>query len=98
VGTETGTGDRVTNGKHTWRAGCGESRTSGSAGGMGKRTEREPGTAPHADPTKWVWLVQAEPVAVGHGQDVEDVLPAGDLTVGVGPVGVSFQDGTEKCS
>jgi hypothetical protein len=34
-----------------WRAGCGESRTSGSAGGLGKRTRRNSGTAPKADPT-----------------------------------------------
>jgi hypothetical protein len=50
--TASGNRCRVTSGKHTWRAGCGESRTSGSAGGMGKRTGRKPGTAPHADPSK----------------------------------------------
>jgi putative transposase len=33
-----------------WRAGCGESRTSGSEGGPGKRASREAGTAPRSDP------------------------------------------------
>ena len=32
------------------RAGCGESRTSGSEGGPGRRTGREIGTAPWPDP------------------------------------------------
>jgi group II intron reverse transcriptase/maturase len=35
----------------SWRAGCGENRTSGSEGGLGKRTWSNPGTAPQADPT-----------------------------------------------
>jgi hypothetical protein len=34
-----------------WRAGCDESRTSGSEGEPGKRTERKLGTAPRFDPT-----------------------------------------------
>ncbi len=34
----------------SWRAGCGESRTSGSEGGPGKRTGRKAGTAPRVDP------------------------------------------------
>ena len=33
-----------------WRAGCGESRTSGSEGGPGKRAGRNSGTAPWSDP------------------------------------------------
>jgi putative transposase len=33
-----------------WRAGCGESRTSGSEGGPRKRTGRKAGTAPRPDP------------------------------------------------
>ena len=37
----------------SWRAGCGESRTSGSGGGPGKRTGRETGAAPRVDLT---WL------------------------------------------
>lgn len=41
---------RLSNGNDTWRAGCGESRTSGSAGGHGKRTRGNPGTAPVSDP------------------------------------------------
>jgi hypothetical protein len=48
---ETSTRQWVTNGKHTRRAGCGENRTSGSAGGLKKRTRRNPGTALQADPT-----------------------------------------------
>ena len=35
----------------SWRAGCGENRTSSSEGGLGKRTWSNPGTAPQADPT-----------------------------------------------
>ena len=33
-----------------WRAGCGESRTSGSEGGPGKRIGRNTETAPRSDP------------------------------------------------
>ena len=35
---------------NTWRAGCGERRTSGSEGGPGKPTPREAGRAPRSDP------------------------------------------------
>ena len=42
----------ATSGMNTWRAGCGESRTSGSEGGPGKRTGRKAGTAPRPDPYK----------------------------------------------
>src|SRR4249919_3453055 len=42
---------RLSNGQDTWRAGCVETRTSGSAGGYGKRTRGNPGTAPVPDPT-----------------------------------------------
>ena len=35
---------------NTWRAGCGESRTSGSEGGPRRRTGGNPGTAPRPDP------------------------------------------------
>ena len=38
-------------GMTSWRAGCGESRTSGSAGGLGKRTPSDRDTAPQVDPT-----------------------------------------------
>lgn len=34
-----------------WRARCGESRTPGSASGLGKRTSNNAGTAPQADST-----------------------------------------------
>ncbi len=39
-----------TNGMTTWRAGCGESRTSGSEGGPGRPTSRKAGRAPRSDP------------------------------------------------
>ena len=39
---------------NTWRAGCGESRTSGSEGGPGKPTSREAGRAPRSDPYTYV--------------------------------------------
>ena len=35
-----------------WRARCGESRTPGSASGLGKRTRSNAGTAPQADSTE----------------------------------------------
>jgi hypothetical protein len=35
---------------NTWRAGCGESRLSGSEGGPGKPTSRKAGRAPWSDP------------------------------------------------
>ena len=34
----------------SWRAGCGETRTSGSEGGPGKRTVGDDGAAPRARP------------------------------------------------
>jgi transposase InsO family protein len=36
------------------RAGCGESRTSGSEGGSRRQTGREAGTAPRPDPYTYV--------------------------------------------
>ena len=39
-----------TNGMNPWRAGCGESRTSGSEGGPEKPTSRETGRALRSDP------------------------------------------------
>jgi len=51
VDTETDNRQWLTLGIATWRAGCGESRTSGSAGGLGKRVGSNPDTAPQADPT-----------------------------------------------
>jgi hypothetical protein len=39
-----------TSGMTTWRAGCGESRTSGSEGGPEKPTRREPVRALRSDP------------------------------------------------
>jgi len=43
-----------TSGMNSWRAGCGESRTSGSEGGPRKRTGRKAGTAPRPDPYTYV--------------------------------------------
>ena len=50
-------------GMSSWRAGCDESRTSGSEGGPRKRTGRKVGTAPRPDPytklrgpAKWTWF------------------------------------------
>jgi len=51
VDTETDNRQWLTFRIGTWRAGCGESRTSGSAGGLGKRVGSNPDTAPQADPT-----------------------------------------------
>lgn len=41
-----------------WRARCGESRTPGSASGLGKRTSSNAGTAPQADSTVAPWWTQ----------------------------------------
>jgi single-stranded DNA-binding protein len=38
---------------NSWRAGCVETRTSGSEGGLRKRTGRKTGTAPQPDPYAW---------------------------------------------
>ncbi len=46
---------------NSWRAGCAETRTSGSEGGLRKRTGRKTGTAPQLDP--YVWRDQAEHAA-----------------------------------
>jgi putative transposase len=43
-----------TSGMNTWRAGCGESRTSGSEGGPRRRTGRKADTAPRSDPYTYV--------------------------------------------
>jgi len=43
-----------TNGMNPWRAGCVETRTSGSEGGPRKRAGRNPGTAPRSDPYTYV--------------------------------------------
>ena len=42
-----------TSGMNPWRAGCAETRTSGSEGGPRKRTGRKAGTAPRSDPYQW---------------------------------------------
>ena len=42
----------------SWRAGCVETRTSGSEGGVRKRTGRKTGTAPQLDPYAWRQLVE----------------------------------------
>ena len=43
-----------TSGITTWRAGCGESRMSGSEGGPGKPTSQEAGRAPRPDPYTYI--------------------------------------------
>jgi single-stranded DNA-binding protein len=60
MGDRDGT-DRNLGGMNSWRAGCVETRTSGSEGGLRKRTGRKTGTAPQPDP--YVWRDQAENVA-----------------------------------
>jgi hypothetical protein len=49
MGDRDGT-DRNGCGMNSWRAGCVETRTSGSEGGLRKRTGRKTGTAPQPDP------------------------------------------------
>ena len=60
MGDRDGT-DRKVGGMNSWRAGCVETRTSGSEGGLRKRTGRKTGTAPQPDP--YVWRGQAEHLA-----------------------------------
>ncbi len=69
----------------TWRAGCGESRTSGSEGGPGKPTSREADRAPRSDPytycrtwAGWVYVafildVFAQKIVAWHATTVRDV-------------------------
>jgi single stranded DNA-binding protein len=60
MGDRDGT-DRKARGMNSWRAGCVETRTSGSEGGLRKRTGRKAGTAPQPDP--YIWRGQAEHLA-----------------------------------
>ena len=57
----------------SWRAGCGESRTSGSEGGPGKRTGRKAGTAPRPDPYYPAKVLRQRPrmgqAPAGQGRD-----------------------------
>jgi single stranded DNA-binding protein len=60
MGDRDGTNPNVC-GMNPWRAGCVETRTSGSEGGLRKRTGRKTDTAPQPDP--YVWRGQAEHLA-----------------------------------
>ena len=51
-------------GSRPWRARCVETRTPGSASGLGKRTESNPGTAPQADSTTRIRIRRSESVDV----------------------------------
>ena len=52
MGDRDGTNPNV-GGMNPWRAGCVETRTSGSEGGLRKRTGRKTDTAPQPDPYAW---------------------------------------------
>ena len=59
-----------TSGMNTWRAGCGESRTSGSEGGPEKPTRRKPDRALRSDPYTYIatregWLYLASVLELG---------------------------------
>jgi single-stranded DNA-binding protein len=73
MGDRDGT-DRKAGGMNSWRAGCVETRTSGSEGGLRKRTGRKTDTAPQPDP--YVWRQLAE--------HVTESLAKGDRTVVIG--------------
>jgi single-stranded DNA-binding protein len=73
MGDRDGT-DPNPDGMNSWRAGCVETRTSGSEGGLRKRTGRKTGTAPQPDP--YVWRQLAE--------HVTDSLSKGDRAVVIG--------------
>ena len=60
MGDRDGT-DRKARDMNSWRAGCVETPTSGSEGGLRKRTGRKTGTAPQPHP--YIWRDQAEHAA-----------------------------------
>ena len=73
----------MTGGMVSWRAGCGESRTSGSEGGPGRRASREACTAPWARPyfgaLLWDAVPAAETITVRHfGRQRDTILRALD--------------------
>ena len=49
-----------TSGMNPWRAGCGESCTSGSEGGLGKPAGGDSGTAPQSDPYTYLSVGEGE--------------------------------------
>jgi single-stranded DNA-binding protein len=65
MGDRDGT-DRKVGGMNSWRAGWVETRTSGSEGGLRKRTGRTTDTAPQPDP--YAWRGQAEHLADSLGK------------------------------
>jgi single stranded DNA-binding protein len=65
MGDRDGT-DRKARGMNSWRAGCVETRTSGSEGGLRKRTGRKTDTAPQPDP--YAWRDQAKHAAESLGK------------------------------
>ncbi len=71
MGDHDGTDPNV-GGMNSWRAGCVETRTSGSEGGLRKRTGRKTDTAPQPDP--YVWRDQAEHAAESLSKGIRVVV------------------------
>ena len=57
MGKRNGPRSHSPDGLNTWRAGCGESRTSGSEGGPEKPTSRKADRALRSDPYTYVWTL-----------------------------------------
>ena len=68
----------MTGGMVSWRAGCGESRTSGSEGGPGRRASREACTAPWARPyfgaLLWDSVPVSEPITKEHFRSLRPAI------------------------
>jgi single-stranded DNA-binding protein len=69
MGSHNGT-QRKARGMNSWRAGCVETRTSGSEGGLRKRTGRKTGTAPQPDPYAWRQLAEHAADSLSKGDRV----------------------------
>ena len=93
-----------TSGMNPWRAGCGESRTSGSEGGPGRPTGGDSGTAPRSDPYTYVrtgegWLYLASVLDLGSRRllgwsmddNMETTLVADALTMATDLRGVDLR-------
>ncbi|HET9648878.1 MAG TPA: hypothetical protein VFP34_11685, partial [Microlunatus sp.] len=57
---------QLTSGQDTWSARCGVIRTPGAAGGPGKPTGSNPGTAPRSDPTSTTFGVLVHQLCCAH--------------------------------
>src|ERR1035438_10854074 len=71
----------------SWRAGCVETRTSGSAGGLGKRNACKGVNAPQSDPTHPRTARPPSPGVVAEPDDVDDLRHEQRVAGGLDPAG-----------